>query len=235
MNRKPEKRIVKLLIRWFLALGYEKHQIQTEYKIHDRSGQTKRIDVAVFQGKGREESELLLIAECKKAHEGGGLEQLRTYLDLCGASIGVWFNGVHLTYVIHWRNALGYFRELDIREDPAVVFGRAIRKRRKELNEVDPQFSVRKVAARVGINHSYLSKVEQGKVPPPSDGLILKLAEDLEMEADALFAKAGSVPPDVREVIMLRPKVMVEFLNSLKDAPAEVIREVARRVKDGDW
>jgi len=234
-TRKPEQRVVKLLIRWLLALGYEQHQIQTEYKIHDRSGQAKWIDVAVFQGKGREESDLLLIAECKKAHEGGGLEQLRNYLDLCGTSVGIWFNGIHFDYLVHWRNALGYFREVDVREDPAVVFGRAVRKRRRELNKVDPEFSLRKVAARVGINHSYLSKVEQGKAAPPSDGLIFKLAEDLEMDSDTLFAKAGGVPPDVREIVMLRPKMMGEVLNALKDAPAEVIQEVARRVKDGDW
>lgn len=38
------------------------------------------------------------------------------------------------------------------------------------------RFSLRQVASRIGVEPAYLSKVERGLVPPPSEGTLLRLA-----------------------------------------------------------
>ena len=49
--------------------------------------------------------------------------------------------------------------------------------------EKDSQYSVRRVAARIGVQPSYLSKVERGYEAPPSEPKIRALAEDLGEES----------------------------------------------------
>jgi len=63
-------------------------------------------------------------------------------------------------------------------------FGRFLRKKREQLREEDPAFSVRQVAERVGLEPSYLSKIERGEEAPPSEEKIRALAEDLEEDPD---------------------------------------------------
>ena len=63
-------------------------------------------------------------------------------------------------------------------------FGTYVRARREERRVNDPGFSVRQVAARVGIEPSYLSKVERGEQAPPSEETIRKLARELNEDTD---------------------------------------------------
>ena len=71
-------------------------------------------------------------------------------------------------------------------------FGERLRAARK-----DRQFSQRRVASEVGIDHTYLSKIEAGTIPPPSSETISKLAGAVRLEPDDLFFAADRVPPDV--------------------------------------
>jgi transcriptional regulator with XRE-family HTH domain len=48
-------------------------------------------------------------------------------------------------------------------------FGQYVRKRREALRAADRRFSLRRVASRIGVEPSYLSKVERGEQPPPSE------------------------------------------------------------------
>ena len=59
------------------------------------------------------------------------------------------------------------------------AFGEHLRSKRLELQETDPQFSLRKVAAAVGVEPSYLSKIERGEQPPPGEQTIIALAREL--------------------------------------------------------
>lgn len=43
------------------------------------------------------------------------------------------------------------------------------------MRETDRSFSVRQVATRVGVQPSYLSKIERGEQPPPSETTIRSL------------------------------------------------------------
>ena len=109
---------------------------------------------------------------------------------------------------------------------------RAVRERRQEG---DPQYSLRKVAERVGVEPSYLSKVERGEVAPPSEEKIVRLAEDLGENPDVLLAMAGKVSGDLQEIIRRRPRLFAELLRELKTVPEHAILRLVREVRDGEW
>ena len=80
-------------------------------------------------------------------------------------------------------------------------FGRFVRERREALRRTDPRYSVRQVAQRIGVQPSYLSKVERGQAAPPSETTIHRLALELEENSDVLLAMAGKVSSDLQEAI----------------------------------
>lgn len=115
------------------------------------------------------------------------------------------------------------------------VFGEHVRSSRERRRTDDPTMSVRQVAARVGVEPSYLSKVERGEVAPPSEATIVALAQVLEEDPDVLLAMAGKVSSDLQEVIRRRPREFAELIRQLKDAPEHALLRVVREVRDGDW
>jgi transcriptional regulator with XRE-family HTH domain len=114
-------------------------------------------------------------------------------------------------------------------------FGNYIRSVRTTLAAVDERFSLRRVAQRVGVEPAYLSKVERGRVPPPSEATIARLAADLGENPDMLLALAGKVSSDLQAIILRRPKEFAELIRQLKDAPEHAILKVVRVVRDGNW
>ena len=115
------------------------------------------------------------------------------------------------------------------------AFGDHVRAARESLSESAQRFSLRQVAIRVGVEPAYLSKVERGLVPPPSEATILKLAVDLGEDGDMLLALAGKVSSDLQEIIRRRPKQFAELIRELKNAPNHAILRVVREVRDGNW
>ena len=95
--------------------------------------------------------------------------------------------------------------------------------------------SVRQVAGRIGVEPSYLSKVERAEVPPPSESTVLALAQVLGDDPDVLLAMAGKVSSELQEVIRRRPREFAELIRQLKDAPEHALLRVVREVRDGDW
>ena len=114
-------------------------------------------------------------------------------------------------------------------------FGDYIRQSRETLLERDRTFSLRQVAARIGIEPAYLSKIERGVFPPPSGEVIVKLAEILGEDQDVLLALAGKLSSDLQQIIMRRPKLFAELLRQLKEVPDHAILRVVREVRDGQW
>lgn len=66
---------------------------------------------------------------------------------------------------------------------------------------------MRTFARMVGISHCYLCNLELAKVPPPSDAVLLKMAECLEIPYQTLFARAGRLPPTVLLAFWSHPAV----------------------------
>ena len=115
------------------------------------------------------------------------------------------------------------------------TFGSYIRRRREELLKNSRDYTVRKLAARLDIQPSYVSKVEREEVPPPSEATILRWAEAIEEDPDVLLALAGKVSADLRQVILKRPKLFADLIRQLKDAPDHALLRVVREVRDGNW
>ena len=114
-------------------------------------------------------------------------------------------------------------------------FGDYVRKCREGLREQDPSYSVRQVAQRVGVEPSFLSKVERGEVPPPSEAKILALARELGEDPDVLLALAGKVSSDLRQAILKRPELFATLIRELKDMPDRAVLRLVREVRDGKW
>jgi len=116
-----------------------------------------------------------------------------------------------------------------------MTFGKFIRSVRDKRFREDRSFSVRQVAQRIGVEPSYLSKIERDQVAPPSEATIRRLAGELGEDADLLLAMAGKVSSDLRNIILQRPQLFAELLRQLRDAPDHAIESVAREIRDGDW
>jgi len=114
-------------------------------------------------------------------------------------------------------------------------FGKYCRETREGLKKDDSSYSVRQVAKRIGVEPSYLSKVERDEVAPPSEQTIKRLATELNLEADLLLAMAGKVSSDLQTIIRQRPQLFAELIRNMKDLPDNAILRIVREVRDGEW
>ncbi len=115
------------------------------------------------------------------------------------------------------------------------TFGQFIRTKRTTLQQAGQGYSVRGLASRLGIQPSYISKVEREEVAPPSEATIHKIAQELGENPDVLLALAGKVSEDLRQVILKRPVLFAELIRQLKDAPDHAVLRIVREVRDGNW
>ena len=232
-----EERVVQLLSMWLFRIGYSRDQIQTHPQWCVRQGKKNLwTDIAVFTDSGRDWP--IIVCECKAPGTTGGLDQLRRYVRLSRARLGIWFNGDDLVFMFDVPGA----SEL-IRNDREVVgqsdaFGRYVRASRERLAKSDPRFSLRKLAKRVGVSPAYLSLMERGEASVPGEEVLLKLASELVEDERELFAKAGKLHPKFRDAIIARPRVLSSLIEAAESMPDELVErlvERARKVKDGDW
>jgi len=74
---------------------------------------------------------------------------------------------------------------------------------------------LRQLAAFIGISPAYLSRLESDRDPPPSEGIIVKMAEALGADKDELLSQANKVSPDIYQIIKDNPKTIPSFLRRL--------------------
>ncbi len=90
--------------------GYPRENITTkpQFRVRARpSGARKRgypVDIAVFSNPRKLEDDAFILVECKRKTRKDGEKQLKLYLTMSAAQIGVWFNGsdhlyLHKTYL----------------------------------------------------------------------------------------------------------------------------------------
>ena len=113
--------------------------------------------------------------------------------------------------------------------------GAYVRKQRKKLKLKDRRYSQRQVALRIGIEPSYLSKIERGELVSLSEKKIIALAKDLREDPDVLLALHGKVSTDIQEVIRKRPELFAKLIRELKDMPDHAVLRIVREVRDGKW
>lgn len=97
------------------------------------------------------------------------------------------------------------------------------------------KFSVRQLAGRIGIEPSYLSKIERGLEPRPSEATTRALALELGENPDVLLAMAGKVSGDLQDIIRKRPQLFAQLIREMKNMPDNAVLRLVREVRDGNW
>jgi transcriptional regulator with XRE-family HTH domain len=95
------------------------------------------------------------------------------------------------------------------KDQKPMTFGERIRELRKAKN-----LNQQEVADKVGINFTYLSKIENGKLESaefPSEETIKKLAKALGGDVDELLLMAKKVPDKIRKRVIQRPDAFRKF------------------------
>jgi transcriptional regulator with XRE-family HTH domain len=86
--------------------------------------------------------------------------------------------------------------------EQAQTFGQSIKAARTAH-----RWTMRTFARMVGISHVYLCNIEHAIAAPPSDPVLQKMAELLEIPQQTLFALAGRLPPAVLSEFWRHPAV----------------------------
>lgn len=115
------------------------------------------------------------------------------------------------------------------------IFGSYVREKRESLKEKDKKYSLRQVAGRIGVEPSYLSKIERGLPAPLSEEKIKALAGDLDENPDLMLALSGKVSSEVQTIIRKRPELFTDLIRQLGEMPDHAILRLVREVRDGDW
>lgn len=73
-------------------------------------------------------------------------------------------------------------------------FGAALRERRRVA-----RVSQRELAARTGLDFSYISKLENDKLPPPAGDTVVAISTVLGVPAEELLALTRKIPSEVQQ------------------------------------
>lgn len=99
--------------------GYSKGQLQTrpQFRVRKRPSDEAKaypIDIAVFKEVRKTEDDLYMVVECKNKNRKDGVAQLKLYLDMSPAELGVWFNGEQHVYLrkVHKKNGAREYHEI---------------------------------------------------------------------------------------------------------------------------
>lgn len=115
------------------------------------------------------------------------------------------------------------------------ILGEYIRNSREKLREKDRRFSLRQVAGQIGIEPSYLSKVERGEPVSLSEEKLVALAKVLGEDPDVILALSGKISSDIQEAIRKRPQLFAQLIRELKNVPDHAVIRIVREVRDGKW
>ncbi len=109
-------------------------------------------------------------------------------------------------------------------------FGDRIRQLRRNQG-----YTLRELASLVGINFTYLSKIETGSGQPPSEETIRSLANALETDADELILLAKKLPRDFERDLLSKPESHVaDLYRSMrgKEYSEEEWREILKQIRE---
>ncbi|MBU4525559.1 MAG: PAS domain S-box protein [Desulfomicrobium sp.] len=96
------------------------------------------------------------------------------------------------------------------------ALGSYLTERRKALAAKHSGYSIRSVAKRIGIHHSYLSKLERGENAPLTEERIHALARLLGEDPDLLMALSGKLPDRITGLIRTNPVAFLESMSALE-------------------
>lgn len=106
------------------------------------------------------------------------------------------------------------------------TIGQRIREIRKSRN-----LTQRELADRVGINFTYLSRVENDRLDDeqtPREETLQRIASALQTDPDELLLLARRIPDAYRDRILSRPGVFRKLLNLSDSALEEIVQQIER-------
>lgn len=102
-------------------------------------------------------------------------------------------------------------------------FGRKLKELRLKADLTQAE-----LAAAVGVDFTYLSKIENERVEPPSEKIILHLAKVLrarlgaEVDPDELVALAGKIPSDILNRLARDPERVRAAIKYLRGVSGDI-------------
>jgi len=110
----------------------------------------------------------------------------------------------------------------------ALLFGRTVR----ELRLARGDLSLRELARRIGKSATYVSAIERGIVPPPTELVIAEIAAALHSDPNQLLALAGRIPRKVTDSLLLIPELF-PLIAELKPQESEIDQLSSDLTPDG--
>ena len=111
------------------------------------------------------------------------------------------------------------------------TIGQRIREIRKERN-----LTQRELADKVGLNFTYLSRVENDRLDAeqtPREDTLQKIAQALDSDVDELLLLARRIPDSFRSRILAKPGMFRRILNLDDDDLERMLDEVEDRKSEG--
>lgn len=87
------------------------------------------------------------------------------------------------------------------------TFGEALREYRRASG-----MSQRELAERIGVDFSYISKLENGRLPPPAADTVVGICGALRIPAEEMLALTGKLPSDIQQTVSTS-KAAQQFLH----------------------
>jgi HTH-type transcriptional regulator, competence development regulator len=110
-------------------------------------------------------------------------------------------------------------------------FGEVLRAVRREAG-----VSQRSLAEGVGVDFSYISKLENGHLPSPAADTIIKMCEVLGVPSEKLLSLSGKLPTDVQETMGGSPAAQLFMRDAQQLGITETewknLREQMRRLRE---
>lgn len=112
------------------------------------------------------------------------------------------------------------------------TFGNALREHRRVSG-----LSQRELAQRIGVDFSYISKLENGRLPAPAADTVVSMCRVLQIPADDMLALTGKIPSNVQRTVSTS-RVAQQFLHEaqkmqLTDEQWGRMVQTLRSLKDG--
>ena len=105
-------------------------------------------------------------------------------------------------------------------------FGERVRALRKEQG-----ITQRELSQQIGLDFTYLSKIETGALPPPSEAAIARISDALKVDLEELLAFSRKVPSDLGRTLASGPVEASILLRRLKTLSPDQLRRILEITK----
>lgn len=107
------------------------------------------------------------------------------------------------------------------------TFGEIIKEARKHK-----KITQRELADKIGVDFTYISKIETGALDPPSELVINKISNILEIDNSKLFLAARKVPTDFKNTIMDDTTANM-FFRKYPDLTEKQLKKIEKIIEEG--